>query len=205
MRSRSLFPGGTECTLRDGNTPCNECWFVIVRVFTFAERTAPARTWDRGIISPPSPRFVIAPCGRQCFPAATQCDRLFPSNQNCEHCWHRRVGRRGCGLDCCPEPPGGTPTCLSNGTRWPCGTGANSAVQDDLHSRWADFRVCLSEDWVLVCAVRLLHVGCIAILRFSHVAVLRIVIVNRTNGRPINAIWVGYSGYVVKHGTINSR
>ena len=119
---RSCFPGGTECTPRDGNTLCSECCFGTVRVFTFAERTAPTRTCDRGIISPPSPRFVIAPGGRQCFPAGTQCDRRFPSNQNCGRCCNRSVARRGGGLECGAEPAGGTPTCLPNGTRCRSGT-----------------------------------------------------------------------------------
>ena len=119
---RSCSPGSTGCTLRDGNTPCSECCFRTVRVFRFAERTAPTRTRDTGIISSHSLRFVIAPVRRQCFPAGTECDRRFPSIQNCGHCCNCSVAYRGSGLKCGPQPPGGTPTCLPNGNRWCSGT-----------------------------------------------------------------------------------
>ena len=91
-------------------------------MFTFVERTAPTRTCDSGIISPPSLRFIIAPGGVLCFPAGPRCDRRFPSNQNSGHFCNLSVACRGCGLECEPEPPSGTPTCLPNATRWRSGT-----------------------------------------------------------------------------------
>ena len=82
---------------------------------------------------------------------------------------------------------------------------ANCAVHDDLRSVCADVRVFPFEEWVFVCVVRPLHVGWIAIPCFEQVAFMRIVIIHRTNARPINTILVSYSVCCVKHGTINSR
>ena len=94
--------------------------------------------------------------------------------------------------------------CLSSGTQC-VRRFSNCAVHDDLRSVCAEVRVCPSGDRVFACDVGPFHVGWIGIPCFDQLTFMKIAIINRTNARPINTIWVSYSICGVKRGTISSK
>ena len=115
-------------------------------MFTFAERTAPTRTRDTGIISSQSLRFAIAPGGRQCSLQAHDATADSRSTKTVDIVAIAAMRVTVLGLSVVHSLQAALQHAFRMETDDAVAQPANCAVQNGHRSRWADVPVFLSEE-----------------------------------------------------------